>query len=68
MTAEFVDLRKTMTVAEAFQRIRRTAVDKETVYTCYVMDDNRHLEGVVTVRELFLAEEDAVIGTSWKRT
>jgi len=62
MTAEFVDLRKTMTVAEAFQRIRRTAVDKETVYTCYVMDDNRHLEGVVTVRELFLAEEDAVIG------
>ncbi|MGB4685578.1 magnesium transporter [Candidatus Darwinibacter acetoxidans] len=62
MTAEFVDLRKTMTVAEAFQRIRRTAVDKETVYTCYVMDDNRHLEGVVTVRELFMAEEDAVIG------
>jgi len=62
MTAEFVDLRKTMTVAEAFQRIRRTALDKETVYTCYVMDDNRRLEGVVTVRELFLAEEDAVIG------
>lgn len=61
MTAEFVDLRKSMTVAEAFQRIRRTAVDKETVYTCYVTDSNRRLEGVVTVRELFLADDDAVI-------
>lgn len=62
MTAEFVDLRKTMTVAEAFQRIRRTALDKETVYTCYVMDDNRRLEGVVTVRQLFLARDDDIIG------
>ena len=62
MTAEFVDLRKTMRVSEAFQRIRRTAIDKETVYTCYVMDDNRRLEGVVTVRELFLADDDDIIG------
>jgi len=67
MTAEFVDLRKTMTVAEAFQRIRRTAIDKETVYTCYVMDDNRRLEGVVTVRELFLAQDDDVIGDIMER-
>ncbi|HHW71933.1 MAG TPA: magnesium transporter [Firmicutes bacterium] len=67
MTAEFVDLRKKMTVAEAFKRIRRTALDKETVYTCYVTDENRHLEGVVTVRELFLADEDAVIGDIMER-
>ena len=55
-------LEKTMTVADAFKRIRRTALDKETVYTCYVIDDNRRLEGVVTVRELFLADEETVIG------
>ncbi|NMB02856.1 MAG: magnesium transporter [Firmicutes bacterium] len=62
MTAEFVDLKKTMLVSDAFQRIRRTAIDKETVYTCYVMDANRRLEGVVTVKELFLADENAIIG------
>lgn len=62
MTAEFVDLKKDMLVSEAFARIRRTALDKETVYTCYVMDANRHLEGVVTVKNLFLEKDDAVIG------
>lgn len=62
MTAEFVDLKKAMTVADAFKRIRRTALDKETVYTCYVIDANRRLEGVITVKELFLADEDAIIG------
>lgn len=61
MTAEFVGLKKTMTVREAFERIRRDAVDRETVYTCYVMDENRRLEGVITVRELFLADEDTLI-------
>jgi magnesium transporter len=61
MTAEFVGLKKTMTVKEAFARIRRDAVDRETVYTCYVMDENRHLEGVITVRELFLASDDTLI-------
>lgn len=62
MTAEFVDLKKDMLVSEAFARIRRTALDKETVYTCYVMDANRRLEGVVTVKNLFLEKDDAVIG------
>ncbi|HBG01277.1 MAG TPA: magnesium transporter [Firmicutes bacterium] len=61
MTAEFVDLKKDMRVSDAFTRIRRTALDRETVYTCYVMDANRHLQGVVTVKELFLAAEDAII-------
>jgi magnesium transporter len=61
MTPEFVDLKKDMTVEDAFKRIRRTAVDKETVYTCYVTDDSRHLLGVTTVRELLLHDYEDVI-------
>lgn len=61
MTAEYVDLKKDMTVAQAFKRIRRIAIDKETVYTCYVIDPNRRLEGVVTVKRLFLANDDTVL-------
>lgn len=61
MTIEFVDLKKTMTVEDAFKRIRRTGIDKETVYTCYVTDDFRHLEGVVTVKELLLSEYSETI-------
>ena len=45
MTIEYVDLKTHMTVAQAFDRIRKTGVDKETVYTCYVTDANRHLLG-----------------------
>lgn len=61
MTAEFIDLHKDMSVSAAFERIKRTAVDKETIYTCYVMDDRRHLEGVVSVRALFLAGDGMTI-------
>ena len=68
MTAEFVDLKKDMTVAQAFTRIRRIAIDKETVYTCYVIDANRHLEGVITVKRLFLATDERCWTTSWKLT
>lgn len=56
MTTEYVDLRKDITVEDAFLRIRRTAVDKETIYTCYVKDENRHLIGLVTVKDLLMAE------------
>ena len=56
MTTEYVDLRKDLTVEDAFLRIRRTAVDKETIYTCYVKDENRHLIGLVTVKDLLMAE------------
>ena len=55
MTTEFVDLKRDMTVADALKRIRRTGVDKETIYTCYVTH-NRVLMGVVTVRQLLLAD------------
>lgn len=61
MTPEFVDLKKDMTVRDAFKRIRRTGVDKETIYTCYVTDESRHLIGVTTVRELFLNDYDDTI-------
>ncbi|MGN0522476.1 MAG: magnesium transporter [Eubacterium sp.] len=61
MTPEFVDLKKDNTVEDAFKRIRRTGVDKETIYTCYVTDSSRHLIGVTTVKELLLHDyEDKI--------
>ncbi|WP_178669101.1 magnesium transporter [uncultured Eubacterium sp.] len=62
MTPEFVDLKKDMTVEDAFKRIRRTGVDKETIYTCYVCDSSRKLIGVTTVKELLLHDYDDIIG------
>jgi magnesium transporter len=56
MTIEYVDLKKYMTVEDAFTRIRRTGVDKETIYVCYVTDENRKLLGLVTVKDLLLNE------------
>ena len=61
MTADFVDLKKTMTVKEAISRIRAVGEDKETIYTCYVTDEKHHLEGIVTIRDLLLAKDDAVV-------
>ncbi len=61
MTPEFVDLKKNNTVEDAIKRIRRTGVDKETIYTCYVTDESRHLIGVTTVKELLLHENDVKI-------
>ncbi len=57
MTTEYVSLRPNMTVEEAILRIRRQGVDKETIYTCYVTKD-RKLLGIVTVKDLLLAEDD----------
>ena len=54
MTAEYVGLKKNMTVEQSFAYIRHHGVDSETIYTCYVMDEKRHLEGVVTVKELLM--------------
>ena len=62
MTTEYVDLKRYMTVGQAFDRIRTTGVDKETVYTCYVTDANRILLGIVSVKDLLLANSDDVIG------
>lgn len=62
MTAEYVGLRKTMTVEEAFAYIRKYGVDKETIYTCYVMDEKRHLLGVVTVKDLLMNPYETQLG------
>ena len=62
MTTEFVDLQKDMTVAAAFEKIRRVGVDKETIYTCYVIDKNRHLLGLISVKTLLLANMKSIIG------
>ena len=62
MTSEFVDLRKTMTVSEAIEHIRQTGIDKETVYTAYVIDDSRILEGIVSFKDLLFSARDALIG------
>lgn len=60
MTTEYISLRPTMHVDEAITRIRRTGVDKETIYTCYVTRD-RKLIGLVTVKDLLLCEDDDTV-------
>ena len=57
MTTEYVSLRPSMTIAEALQRIRRTGVDKETIYTCYVTEERR-LIGTVSVKDMLLAPDE----------
>lgn len=61
MTTEYVDLKRDMTVGEAFDHIRRTGVDSETIYTCFVIDAQRHLLGLVTVKDLLLAQENTAV-------
>ena len=61
MTAEYIDLKKYMSVREAIARIRRIGEDKETIYVCYVTSAKRHLEGVVTVKDLLLSDDDEIL-------
>lgn len=61
MTMEYVDLKRNMTVEQAFERIRATGVEKETIYTCYVTDSRRKLEGIVTVKDLLLSPKTEAI-------
>lgn len=62
MTIEYVDLKAEMTLDEAFDHIRATGWDKETIYTCYVIDADRHLEGVVSVQQMLLCDRASTIG------
>ncbi len=62
MTIEYVDLKKDMTVTEAFDHIRKTGVDKETIYTCYVTEADRKLIGLVSVKTLLLADGNVKLG------
>lgn len=62
MTVEFVDLKESLTVVQAIERIRRVGIDKETINVCYVLDNNRKLLGTVALRYLLLSSPDEVIG------
>ena len=61
MTTEYVSLSENMTVEQAFDKIRKTGLNKETVYTCYVTDGKKHLIGVITVKTLLLSDVKDVI-------
>jgi magnesium transporter len=61
MTIEYVDIRKEMTVKEALEHIKKTGLDKETIYLCYVLDDKRKLEGIVSLRKLVLSDDHMLI-------
>ena len=61
MTTELVDFKVNMTVEEAFKKIKKTGLNKETVYTCYVTDLRREILGTVDIKDLLLAENDALI-------
>ena len=58
MTTEFVDLKENMTVEEAFEKIKKIGLKKETVYNCYVLDKNRKLLGVIDIKNLLVAERN----------
>ncbi|MBR5900500.1 MAG: magnesium transporter [Clostridia bacterium] len=61
MTTEYISFSASFTVEEAFEKIRRIGLNKETIYTCYVTDRKKHLIGVVTVKDLLLADKQDVI-------
>lgn len=61
MTTEFIKLRPEMTVEQAIKRIRRTALDKETIYVCYVTDDNSRLIGTASVKDLLISDDDHIV-------
>lgn len=61
MTIEYIDLKKEMTIREALDYIKKNGIDKETIYTCYVLDEKRKLEGIASLRKLVLFDEDLLI-------
>ncbi len=61
MTIEYIDLKKEMTVKQALAHIKKTGVDKETIYTCYVLNEKRRLEGIVSLRKLVLSDENLLV-------
>ncbi|MGI5889726.1 MAG: magnesium transporter [Sedimentibacter sp.] len=61
MTIEYVELKKRMTVKEALDHIKETGLSKETIYTCYVTDNNKKLKGIVSLRNLVVADTDRLI-------
>lgn len=62
MTIEMVQLRDSLTAGQAIEHIRKTGVDKETIYTCYCTDASRHLLGTVHLVDLLLCDESTTVG------
>ncbi len=62
MTAEFIDLRRQMTVSEAIAHIKKTGDDKETVYVGYITDEKRVLLGSIRIEKLLFSRDDAILG------
>ena len=63
MTTEFIDLKENMTVEEALKRIRKIGIDSETIYTCYVLNDERILKGIINIKEILLSNKETQIGS-----
>ena len=61
MTTEYVRLVPEMTVSDALAHIKSVAIDKETIYTCYVTDKQRHLLGIVTAKDLLLNDREMTL-------
>ena len=61
MTTEYIDLKKNMSVEDAFDRIRAIGFQTETIYTCYVIDSSRHLIGIVSLKDLLLSPKDQLV-------
>ena len=61
MTTEFIDLKENMTVEDALQRIRDIGTDSETIHTCYVLNSNRVLQGIINIKDILLADKNTVI-------
>lgn len=61
MTTEMIELKEDMTVDRAFQIIKDTGIDKETIYVCYVVDNSRKLIGTVAIKDLLISERDVLI-------
>ena len=66
MTPLFVDLHSDMSVTQALERVRQLAINRETVYQCYVMDRRRYLIGIVSLKDLVIADPDAKVGDIMK--
>ena len=61
MTTEFIDLKESMTVEQALQRIRKIGLDSETIYTCYVLNENRILQGIINIKDILLSKKQTII-------
>lgn len=62
MTTELVTLRAKMTAGQALEKMRRQALDKETIYTCYVTDDEKHLLGIVSAKDIIIHDPNDIVG------